>query len=192
MSKSLLFILMLMGFAMTVYAQADQQAQTEDKELKKSFLYQWTDAKGVVHIADGLDKVPKKYRDTAVKLGQPNKEDADQGQQVHQESGHPSGADADDADAVEKAAWQQRMTDARQRLANSEKHYRELVQRRNELLQGWGGPASGQLAERIEADKVEQEMKEVQKEIDQARNDLDVVIPEIARKAGVPSGWLRE
>jgi hypothetical protein len=192
MRRSLLFILMLTGFAMTVYAQADQQAPTENEELKKSFLYQWTDAKGVVHIADGLDKVPKKYRDKAVKLRQPKKEDADQGQQVQQESGYPSGADADEADAVEKAAWQQRMRDARQRLVNSEKHYQELVQRRNELLRSWGGVAYGQRAERIEADRVEQEMKEVQKEIDEARNDLDVVIPEIARKAGVPPGWLRE
>jgi hypothetical protein len=35
-------------------------------------------------------------------------------------------------------------------------------------------------------------MKGVQSEIDAARNDLDVVIPEEARKAGVPPGWLRE
>jgi hypothetical protein len=35
-------------------------------------------------------------------------------------------------------------------------------------------------------------MKEVQKQIDEARNMVDVVIPEEARKAGVPPGWLRE
>lgn len=192
MLRILLLILMLMGFAMTLYAQIDQQAPTEDKAPKKSFLYQWTDKKGVVHIADGLDKVPKGYRDKATKLRQPKEEDIDQEQRVQQESRYPSGADAEAVDAGEKAAWQQRMRDARQRLADSEKRYQELVQRRNELLRSWGGPASGQIAERIEADSVEQEMKETQKDIDEARNDLDIVLPEIARKAGIPPGWLRE
>ena len=193
MPKSLLLMLMLLSFAMTVHAQEDQQAQTEKKEVKQSFLYQWTDEKGGVHIADSLDKVPKGYRDKAVKLNQPNKEDADQGQQVQQQkSGSPSGTNAEAADAAVKAVWQQRMRDARQRLADSKKRYEELVQRRDEQLRSWGGPASGQLEGRVEAEEIEQEMKEVQKEIDGARNDIDVVIPEQARKAGVPPGWLRE
>jgi DNA repair exonuclease SbcCD ATPase subunit len=192
MPRKLLLIIMLMGFAMTVYAQADQQAPTEDKELKKSFLFQWTDAKGVTHIADGLDKVPKAYRDKALKLEQPKKEDTDQGQQVHQDRGYPSGANAPVSDTAAKNAWQQRMKEARQRLAEAESRYRELDQRRNEVLGSWGGPASGHLSGRIEADKIEQEMKDVQKEIDAARKDIDVVIPEDARKAGVPPGWLRE
>lgn len=201
MRRRLMLITVLMVSTMTAFAQTDQQAQTEnagdaqdtgDKELKKSYLYQWTDDKGVVHITDGLGKVPKKYRDKAVKLQQPKKEGLDQGQQVQQESGYPSGTDAEVADAVAKAAWQQRMRAARQRLAGAESRYQELVQRRNELLQSWGGPASGHLAERIEADRIEQEMKDVQQGIDEAREDIDVVIPDEARKAGIPPGWLRE
>jgi len=183
---------MLMGFAMTVHAQADPQEQTEEKELKKSFLYQWTDKKGVVHIADGLDKVPKDYRNKAVKLKQPNKEDADQGQQVQQPSDYPSGAASEAADNAAKAAWQQRMRNAKQRLASAEKRYQELDERRKELLQSWGGPASVRLAEGTEAERVEQDMKNVQQEIDEARNHVDMVIPEEARKAGILPGWLRE
>jgi hypothetical protein len=183
---------MLMGSAMTVHAQADQQAQIEDKELKKSYLYQWTDEKGVVHIADGLDKVPKVYREKALKLTQPKTEDVDQKQQVQQQSDYPSGVESEGADIAAKAGWQQRMRNARQRLASAEKHYQELDQRRNELLQSWGGPASGRLDTRVEADKIEQEMNDAQREIDAARNDLDVVIPDEARKEGIPSGWLRE
>jgi hypothetical protein len=192
MLGKLLLILVLIGFAMTGYAQTDQQAQTESKELKKSFLYQWTDQKGVVHIADGLDKVPKDYREKAIKLNQPKNEDAGQEQQVQEPSVYPSGAASEAADASAKAAWQQRMRNARQRLASAETRYQQLAQRRDELLGSWGGPASGQLAGRAEADRIEQEMKDVQKEIDQAQNDLDVVIPENARKAGIPPGWLRE
>ncbi len=55
-----------------------------------------------------------------------------------------------------------------------------------------GGPAYGPIENKVKAEQVAQEMKEVQKQIDEARNMLDVVIPEDARKAGVPPGWLRE
>lgn len=192
MLRNLLIILMLMGFAMTVNAQTDQQAQTGDKELKKRFIYQWTDEKGVVHIADGLDKVPKSYRDKAIKLNQPKNEDAGQGTQVQQEPGNPSGTDSGAVDTAAKASWQQRMRAARQRLATAERRYQELAQRKDELLRSWGGPASGQLAGRIEADRIEQEMTDVQMQIDEAQKDIDVVIPENARKAGIPPGWLRE
>jgi hypothetical protein len=192
MLRNLLLILALAGFAMTVHAQTDQQAQTGDKEPQKKFLYQWTDEKGVVHIADGLDKVPKGYRDKAIKLNQPKNEDADQGQQAQPPSVSPPDAASGAAEATAKAVWQQRMRSARQRLANAESRYQELAQRRDELLRSWGGPASGQLAGRVEADRIEQQMKDVQREIDEAQNDIDVVIPENARKAGVPPGWLRE
>jgi len=192
MSKNILLILMLMGFAVTVHAQVDQQAQTGDKEHKESVLYQWTDEKGVVNITDGLDKVPKAYRDKAIKISQPTGEEADQAQQVQQRPVSPSGAGPQGADTAAKAGWQQRMRTAKQRLASAETRYQGLAQRRNELIQSWGGVASGRLDTRNEADSIEQEMKGVQSEIDAARNELDVVIPEEARKAGVPPGWLRE
>jgi len=192
MRRILLLILVLTGFAMTVFAQADQPAQTEDKELQKNYLYQWTDDKGIVHITDGLGKVPQQYRDKAMKLTQPKQESVDQGQQVQERSVYPSGAGSEAADAAAKGVWQQRMREAKTRLADAEKRYQELDQRRNELLRSWGGPASGRLAERAEAEKIEQEMKDAQREIDAARNDVDIVIPDEARKQGIPPGWLRE
>ena len=44
----------------------------------------------------------------------------------------------------------------------------------------------------MKAQKIEEEMQQVQREIDSARNEVENVIPEQARKAGVPPGWLRE
>ena len=192
MRRMLLVILVLTGFAMTVFAQSDPQAQTQDKEHQNNYLYQWTDDRGTVHIADGLGKVPKQYREKAIKLKQPKKEDIDQDQEVQQESTFPSGAESEAADALVKREWQLRMREAKQRLDAAEKRYHELDQRRNELLRSWGGPASGRLVDSTEVEKIEQEIKDVQREIDKARNDVDVVIPEQARKAGIPPGWLRE
>jgi hypothetical protein len=192
MRRILLLILVLTGFAMTVFAQADPQAQTEDKAHQQNYLYQWTDDKGIVHITDGLGKVPKQYRDKTIKLKQTKKEDIDQGQQVQQEPTYPSGAESEEADAVVKREWQERLREAKRRLDTAEKRYHELDQRRNELLRSWGGPAYGRLVDRTEVEKIEQEIKDVQREIDEARNDVDVVIPEEARKEGIPPGWLRE
>jgi chromosome segregation ATPase len=88
--------------------------------------------------------------------------------------------------------WQRRVGAAKQRLAAAEQHYRELENRRTTLLGQWGTPAYAPPEARSEAERLAQEMRSVQKEIDDARNEVEVAIPEEARKAGVPPGWLRE
>jgi len=188
MNLLILVILVLTGFAMTVFAQDDPPAQTEDKELKKSYLYQWTDDNGIVQITDSLEKVPKQYRDKAVKMTQEKTEGADLGQQMQQRPVTPSGAGSD---AAVKGVWQQRMREAKLRLADAERRYKELDQRRKELLRTSVGVAFGG-REVIEAENIELQMKDVQKEMDKARNDIEVVIPDDARKQGIPPGWLRE
>jgi hypothetical protein len=187
-----LLFLVLTGYATTASAQVEPQAQTEDKEIEKSYLYQWVDDKGIVHITDSLGKVPKQYNDKAIKMTQPGKEDVDQEQQVQQRPVYPSEAETEGDGTAMKAVWQQRMRGAKQRLADAEKRYEKLDQHRNALLRNWGADAFGRRTERIEAEKIEQQMKEVQQEIDDARNEIEVVIPDEARKANVPPGWLRE
>lgn len=179
---------------MTAFAQEDPLVQTgeEKKDVEESFLYQWTDDKGIVHITDSLGKVPKQYHDKAIKLTQPDREDVDQGGQAQQPSVYPSGAQSEGDSASQKGAWQQRMRGAKQRLADAEKRYQALDEKRNELLRNWGADAFGMRTGRIEAENIELQMKEVQKEMDEARNDIDVVIPDEARRDGIPPGWLRE
>jgi hypothetical protein len=191
MLKRLLLILVLMGFAMTVCAQTEQHERTEmeEKELKKRYLYQWTDDKGISHITDGLGKVPETYRENAKRIEQPKKDEVQDGRQVPQKRGYDSRTSNS---GRAKAQWQQRMRGAKARLAAAEKRYQVLEQRRNELLRSWGGPASGRRAGPVEAEAVEREMKGVQREIEAAKNERDNVIPEAARKAGIPPGWLRE
>jgi hypothetical protein len=84
------------------------------------------------------------------------------------------------------------MSGAKQRLAAAEQRYRELEQKRTALLGQWGTPAYAPPEARIEAERLAREMQNVQKAIDDARNQIEVVIPEEARKADVPPGWLRE
>jgi hypothetical protein len=160
-------------------------------EETQSYLYEWTDGKGVVHITDSLGKIPEQYRSNARRLGTFPEEGAAPNR-PQQGISSPAGNAEDQREAQQKAQWQRRMSDAKQRLAAAEQRYRELEQRRTALLGQWGTPAYAPPAARIEAERLSGEMQGVQKEIDNARNEVEVVIPEEARKAGVPPGWLRE
>lgn len=186
----------LLVAALTAYAQTSdrtgeqKQAQSQEQNEKKSYLYQWIDDKGVTHITDELGKVPKKYRDKALTLESPKEGEAAQGQQ--QRVAPSDYTREEQRDAAQKAYWQQRMRAAKQRLADAEQRYRNLDQRRTELLGRWGGVASGRLQEREEAERISKEMQQVQHEIDDARNQVENTIPDEARKAGAEPGWLRE
>jgi uncharacterized protein YukE len=190
--RSIITLTLVFFFAaVTVFAQVDQQKQPE---VKKSYLYKWTDDKGIAHITDGLGKVPKKYRDRAVQLESQSTDETTGEQQLQKGAAAPSTyTDQTGIDEDRKAEWQERMKDARKRQADAEQRYRELDQKRTEALGKWGGSAaSGHLEGQEEAARIDQEMKQVQQEIDDAKNQIKNVIPDEARKAGVPPGWLRE
>ncbi len=193
MRLSLIMVAAFLVTASPTYAEtADQTGkQGEQKqEAQKNYLYQWTDEKGVFHISDSLDKVPKKFRENAKKLE--SAPGSAGGQRRPADITAPSDYSEEEREADRKEEWQQRMKSAKQKLANAEQHYTELQQKRDQLLRSWGGPASGHLEGREEADRINQEMKQVQEEINDARNQVEVVIPDEARRAGVPPGWLRE
>ena len=182
MRISIMIVMVLLVTAGTAFSQTDQQ--------QTNYLYQWTDEQGVVHITDGLGNVPQKYRDKALRMEQSKSKES--GQPGQQGTYTPRVLDEEGANADAKAEWQMRMKDARQRLAGAEQRYADLDQKRLEALGRWGGPASGQLSGPADAARIEEEMRAVQKEIDSIKREIEVVIPDEARKAGVPPGWLRE
>jgi|GEM_PF-332779 len=179
------------------YTQVNNQTGSQEQKKQdeqKNFLYQWTDSKGVVHITDSLSKVPKEYQPEAQRLeSPPTGAEGTENQPGRQSITAPSGySEQEELLKDQKEAWQARMKAAKQRLAIAEQRYGDLAQKRDQLVQSWGGPASGHLEGREEADRINQQMKQVQQEIDEAHNQIEVVIPDEARKAGVPPGWLRE
>ncbi|HUI68813.1 MAG TPA: hypothetical protein VL087_11485 [Nitrospirota bacterium] len=185
------FIMVILAAA--VFSIGVQTGAQEGSNERKSYLYQWTDDSGGVHITDGLGNVPEQYRPKARKIEESRKNEAGQGQQTQNVTGGTAGPGSEDeTEESGKAEWQDRIREWKTRLNNAEKRYRELDQQRTELLMSSGGPAYGPSENKVKAEQIEQQMKEVQKQIDEARNMLNVVIPEDARKAGVPPGWLRE
>ncbi len=193
---STMMIFLLAGAPAAFAQTADQKAGQGEKkqEERKSVLYQWTDGKGVVHITDDPNKIPEKFRANARRLettkGTKETEGVPPSSEEEQIEENRKAREEREADL--KDEWQHRMQRAKQRLADAEQRYHALEEKRNNLLGSWGGPASGHLEAREEADRIDQEMKQVQAEIDAARNEVQNEIPEAARKAGVPPGWLRE
>jgi chromosome segregation ATPase len=184
-----LFLILAAG---TGLAQTVEQKPAEEREIKKKYLYQWTDDRGVVHMTDELGKVPEKYREQAMQLEVPKKEQTDERRMGQQAPAAPSSTNTRQRDDARKAQWQRRMREARQQLADAERRYQELEQQRKEALESAGSPATGRRQGRVEAERIEQEMQRVRQDIEAARTRLEVDLPEEARKAGVPPGWLRE
>jgi hypothetical protein len=188
-----LVITVVFAFGMGIaLAQTDAQQQTETKELKKNYLYQWMDDKGVTHVTDNLGKVPQKYRNKARQIEESTENETPAPEQ--QKITKPSiGGSEEDREQERKADWQQRMKEARQRLANAERRYQEASKQREEALAKRAGGDVGNIGIKLEeANRLEEEMKNLQKVIDDTRNEIENVIPEEARRAGVPPGWIRE
>jgi hypothetical protein len=184
-------VMVLMVFVTATLAQTGDQAG--NKDVKKHYLYEWTDSEGGVHITDDLGEVPERYRSKSRKVEIPKGEEVGPEQQVQGTAGSPSGVVTEEHEAASKAAWQQRIRDWKARLADAQKRYQDLDQKRLEALAIWGGPAvSGHLEGRAEADRIAQDMEVVQRDIDEAKDMVENVIPEEARRAGIPPGWLRE
>lgn len=167
-----------------------ETAGSGDDDLKKVFLYEWKDDKGDAHIADSLGKVPERYRSKVRKLESVKGPEIDPGSQGYGGKGYSSSLYSDDAEG--KANWQRRITSWKSQLSGAEARYRELERERSELFRAWGSAALAPIEKRLRAEQIDQELKEVQKEIDEAKEMINRVIPEEARKAGVPPGWLRD
>ena len=156
-------------------------------------LYTWTDKDGVTHVADSLDKVPKEYR--------PKTEQVEQtapGTNVEVESKRPapprSPVQGGTNEAALKAQWQSRMRTAKSQLKNLENRYRQIEKRKSDLQSQWGSAGAALPTQDVldEMNRLDADMASVKAEIDQAKDQINNVIPDEARKAGIPPGWLRE
>jgi hypothetical protein len=154
-------------------------------------LFTWTDKDGVVHMTDSLDKVPNEYRSKAQRTG------ASGGNVVPEVQSPTAPATSDHGqgnDAALKAQWQSRMLDAKRKLQNAENNYQQLEKRKSDLQAQWGSSAAA-LPPQDVLDRMKQldgDMSRAKVEIDNARNQINNVIPDEARRAGIPPGWLRE
>ena len=164
-------------------------------EAQSQRLYQWTDDKGVLHVTDSVQNVPEKYRPQTKQVGQASADESGAGTSSSQgRAGGNSAATTAGNEDQQKTMWQQRMIDARLKLRMAEEKAQQLEQRKSELQSRWGS-AGAALPPQEAIDEMKQvnaELSSVQREVEQARNVVNNVIPDEARRAGIPPGWLRE
>jgi chromosome segregation ATPase len=161
------------------------------------YLFQWIDDSGTVHITDSLDKVPDQYRSRAQSLRQSDAAgDEGSGQNVQAAPPRDAGGDGGAAEAAadQKEAWQRRVRTAKSRLADAENRMRALEQQKQSISSQWGSAGSALPPQEVldQLKKLEGDVAKTKQEIDSIRNEINVTIPDEARKAGVPPGWLRE
>jgi hypothetical protein len=160
------------------------------------YLYQWKDDQGVVNVTDDMDKVPPKYRSTATQLLQPgvDKEEQRSGEARKEQSQNVDTGSSLDRDEIRKAEWQQKMLDAKNRLMVAEERYSRLEQRKNELMSRTGSSGAALPTQEMldEMNSLTGELAKAKIDVDNARNEIEVTIPDQARRAGIPPGWLRE
>jgi len=162
-----------------------------------AYLYQWKDDRGVVNLTDSLEKVPPEFRSRATRLPQPADGKNEQSRGEIREGGQSRGIDVGtlrDQEEAGKAQWQERMRDARRRLRDAEDRYSRIELRRNELASAWRFTIRGRPTEEMlnEMNRLDEELEKAKIDVVNARNEVEVTIPDEARRANIPPGWLRE
>ncbi len=97
----------------------------------------------------------------------------------------PIGSSGSDA----KAAWKDKMSAARKLVADLEARCKNTQRERDSKARA--RLTLGRPMDRAQADKSEKDLAECRKQLEAARRNLNVELPEEARRNGVPPGWLR-
>jgi hypothetical protein len=170
-------------------------------------VYKYVDKKGRVHYTDDPDMLPEPRRSKVLKeLEEKIKKEQERRRKLKERgledpnerlppppkpvpSGpHPSAGRLKKRKASQKA-WEARADKARARVEKLEKKCAKLETARDlsnrDRLTG-ARPGAVQRYQKALADH-----QQCQKDLDEARNYLEVTLPEQARKSGVPPGWVR-
>lgn len=169
-------------------------------------VYQWTDGKGVVHFTDDPGKIPKKFHDTVLELRPPDKEKpkgipSEEGI----ESGPPPESPPKPASASEPERsqvlpsepvdfhghtrdwWRQRVQEWQNKKADAQANLTDARERLGH--ERFLNATTGNM-ERIQG--ISAEVSKYEAEVREAENMLTDGLPDEARKAQAPPGWLRD
>ncbi|MEW6681874.1 MAG: DUF4124 domain-containing protein [Nitrospirota bacterium] len=167
-------------------------------------VYQWTDADGAIHFTDDPGKIPKKFRDTVKEIRPPDEPDEPEGgpssepeaqprtQKQPEPASEPEPAQVAPSEPVDARGhnekwWRQRVQEWQDQKADAQAKLADAQERlgRERFLNATTGNML-----RIQEISAEVEMYE--KQIREAENMLTEILPDEARKAQAPPGWLRE
>ena len=146
-------------------------------------IFRWLDEDGIPHFTDNVSKIPPAYRDRAEVQTLPDLPVTEP--IAPSDSFEPSAeTDLEGHDQQwwreQVQTWQSRKKASQLKLADAEKKLGRL--------QFENDAPSYRIAEK---NQLLEEIEKYRREVQQAQEMLETSLPDAARKAGVPPGWLR-
>lgn len=173
-------------------------------------VYQWTDADGAVHFTDDPGKIPKKFRDSVQQLSPPDQPKEPAGPRSEEPEGGPPAepepgaapkresvsepgpsrslpSEPVDARGHNREWWRERVREWQAKKADAQAKLADAQERlgRERFLNATTGNM-----QRIQ--EISAEVSKYEEDIREAENVLTDVLPDEARKAQAPPGWVRE
>ncbi len=169
-------------------------------------VYRWTDEKGVAHFTDDLTQVPEKYR-SQVQQQAPSKESTPPQSisprpvkpptRPEPQRATPEGQEANQKDALGRGEewwrakareWNGKLTAAQKNYENA---YNQWKSKEQELEASKLKPHSIRRKLKAEVDALEEKAKDWEKQMNEAKNMVENVLPKEARDYRANPEWLK-
>jgi hypothetical protein len=166
-------------------------------------VYKWVDEKGTAHFTDDLSLVPERYREQVLEI-KPPREPAPP---PSVESSKPAGKEKETQPPPESASeekdllgrgeewwraladeWNEKLETAR---TNYEKAYNEWKSKEQELETSKFKPDSVKRKLKVETKALEEKARDWEKQVEEAKNMLENVLPKQARDYRANPDWLK-
>jgi hypothetical protein len=195
--KNLIVIAALLLFASAAFGQE---------------VYRWVDEQGIIHFTDDLGQVPEKYQDQVQKKKLPKEPPLTRPAPPQPSSPQPPTPPAGPAGTeVEKRSgtpfrqkdilgrgeewWRAKVNEWNEKLnfaqRNYEKTYSEWKSKEQELETSKFKPDSFKRKLKAEAKALEEKTKDWEKQVDEAKNMLENVLPKQAQDYQANPEWLK-
>jgi hypothetical protein len=172
-------------------------------------VYRWVDEQGTVHFTDDLGQVPEKYRDKIQKKEPPKEPPITQpippqptppqplapptGMEVEKESG----ATPRQKDILGRGEewWRAKVNEWNEKLKTAQRNYEntysEWKSKENELESSKFKPDSFKRKLKAEIKDLEEKTKDWEKQMDEAKNMLENILPKQAQDYQANPEWLK-
>ncbi len=182
--KKLVFVLMtVLMFCLSAYGQQ---------------IYRWIDEKGTVHFSDDLTLVPERYRNQVEKK-RPSKEPDSSPSAPSRETGGktepPSPPAKKDLQGRGEDWWRAKIKESNDKIEEAQKKYdsasQALKDKERQLEDSKFRPHSQRKKLEKEVKELEGKAKERERELGEARNMVEKVLPKQAEEDRADPSWLK-
>jgi hypothetical protein len=159
-------------------------------------IYQWVDEKGTVHFTDDLGQIPEKYQDQ-VKEKKIPKEPAPSPSIRPSQGKPPPEPSAGKKDILGRGEdwWRDKAMEWKQRLTKADQDYAAaesaLKAKEKQLEQSIYKPDSFKRRLEAEIKVLEEKANEQKRQVDEAKNMLEKVLPKQAEEYRADPSWVR-